>query len=39
MCEAHWFIEVRNSEDVPEHCPMCGHPVDIDHDMFEDYEE
>ena len=39
MCEAHCLVEVKNSDDVPEHCPMCGHPIDIDEDMFEDYED
>lgn len=39
MCEAHCLVEVKNSDDVPEHCPMCGHPIDIDEEMFEDYED
>lgn len=40
MCEAVSLVEVVNYDDQPEHCPMCGHPVDLDDEYGdEEYED
>lgn len=39
MCEIETLVEVINDDEVPEHCAMCGHPIDIsaDYDDEDDY--
>ena len=36
MCESKTLVEVINEDEAPEHCPMCGHPIDLSSDYDED---
>lgn len=40
VCEEVTLVEVVSSDDVPEHCPMCGQSIVLDEEFMddEDYE-
>jgi len=36
VCDGRTVIEVLNSDDEPEHCPLCGAPIDLDEEYFDE---
>ncbi len=36
VCDGQVVIEVINTNDTPEYCPLCGAPQDLDEEYFDE---
>lgn len=36
ICDGRVVVEVLNTDEEPEHCPLCGASIDLDEEYFDE---